>query len=333
MFDLSRIRYFVLFLLFMATIGCQSTAEPTAVTEEITLPTIPPTETATITATETALPTPQITELTTNTPPPTVTTIPTATATETAIPTETATAVPTLIPSATATNEPPPAPTIPTSQAGSCIQPNPADDNLLAVVTKTYGLSATYKPPNLVPLAGHFDSKITFGYPTLIREIAIEPLRQMVTDMQAAGLNPQIISGYRSYSTQEIAFQKWVAIEPERAEQLSARPGHSEHQLGTTLDFGSPTLQDYVETELTSQFHTYFFKTPEGTWLIDNAHRYGFTLSYPREAGELTGFYYEPWHYRYVGIDTATELKNSGVSLTQYQLQNFPPPCAPQTVP
>ncbi|MCA9980343.1 MAG: M15 family metallopeptidase, partial [Anaerolineales bacterium] len=164
-----------------------------------------------------------------------------------------------------------------------------------------------------------------------IRAIALEPLTQLIADMQAAGLQPQIISGYRSYYSQNIAFQKWVEKEPERATQLSARPGHSEHQLGTTVDFGSPVLYQYVEgADEKIEFHTYFFKTPEGIWLLENAHTYGFTLSYPREAQEITGFYYEPWHYRYVGVEMATFLKENGLSLTAFQLQSQPPPCIPE---
>jgi D-alanyl-D-alanine carboxypeptidase len=77
------------------------------------------------------------------------------------------------------------------------------------------------------------------------------------------------------------------------------------------------------------EFHTYFYKTSEGIWLAENAHRYGFTLSYPREAFELTGFYYEPWHYRYVGVEMATMLKEIEMFLTEYQLLTQPEPCIP----
>ena len=110
---------------------------------------------------------------------------------------------------------------------------------------------------------------------------------------------------------------------------VSAPPGHSEHQLGTAVDFGSPELADVVG-EPDIEFHTYFFKTSEGAWLLENAHRYGFTLSYTRETFELTGLYYEPWHYRYVGVEMATHLKELGQTLTQYQLANQPEPCIPE---
>ena len=77
------------------------------------------------------------------------------------------------------------------------------------------------------------------------------------------------------------------------------------------------------------EFHTYFYLTSEGQWLLEHAHEYGFTLSFPREAFELTGFYYEPWHYRYVGTEMAGFLQEVGMSLTEYQLLNSPPPCIP----
>jgi D-alanyl-D-alanine carboxypeptidase len=146
--------------------------------------------------------------------------------------------------------------------------------------------------------------------------------------MQAAGLSPQIISGYRSYSSQAIAWSKWLNEVPETAAIVSAPPGHSEHQLGTTFDFGSPELPAIVGEE-DIQFHTYFYKTSEGRWLLEHAHEYGFTLSYPRETFELTGFYYEPWHYRYIGPELATKLKEENISLFEHLTGIQEPPCIP----
>ena len=273
----------------LATVSSQPVASPTA----------PPT----ITRTATPLPATQ--------PPPfTATPIPTATSSPTPAPTFT------------------PSPTPLPTTAALCTDRIPSPDDLLVVVTGIYALSARYEPPDIVPLSDFFGPDVTKGYPSTIRALVVEPLQRLIGDMQAGGLRPQIISGYRSYSSQAIAFQKWVEREPERATMLSARPGHSEHQLGTTVDFGSPTLYEYVEgAEPTLEFHTYFFKTPEGTWLLENAHRYGFTLSYPREAQGVTGFFYEPWHYRYVGVEMATLLKENNISLTEYLLVNNPLPC------
>jgi D-alanyl-D-alanine carboxypeptidase len=150
----------------------------------------------------------------------------------------------------------------------------------------------------------------------------------MVNDMLTIGLQPTIISGYRSYAQQQTAWNKWITREPERGSLLSAEPGHSEHQLGTTVDFGSPELAEIVE-DPDVEFHTYFYQTSEGQWLRTHAHEYGFTLSYPREAFEVTQFYYEPWHFRYIGIEMATQLKNDNISLTEWQLIHDPEPCIP----
>jgi D-alanyl-D-alanine carboxypeptidase len=240
-------------------------------------------------------------------PPPTPTPIPTSTQ----IPTPTKTATATVIPSPT--------------KAGRCSDRIPADE-LLTLVTSEYAISADYVPGDLVYLSNFLSTGITRGYNTQLRRIAVPSLLQMIADMQREGLAPEIISGYRSYSAQAVAWRKWLEREPDRASIISVSPGHSEHQLGTTVDFGSPELAAIVGSE-DIEFHTYFYKTREGEWLENNAHEYGFSLSYPLEAFEITGFYYEPWHYRYIGVELASELKTKGVSLTQYLLETYPPPC------
>lgn len=249
----------------------------------------------------------------------------TATAAPTATPQPTGTLPPTLTPTATATATP--IPTATPDRTIACSQRLPYDD-LLTIVTLTYGLSRDYAPADLVPLAGYLPAEVTLGYPTEVRRVMAGPLTAMVTEMLAAGLEPRIISGYRSYSAQAIARQKWAEKEPDRVNILSAPPGFSEHQLGTVVDFGSPELPDIVGQE-DIEFHTYFYKTSEGIWLAENAHRFGFTLSYPFEATDVTGFFYEPWHYRYVGPDMASQLRDLGRSLTEYQLETEPPPCVP----
>jgi zinc D-Ala-D-Ala carboxypeptidase len=286
-------------VLFLLT-GC---GVETAVSQP-PLPTFVPTGLATAVPTLSPPPThlaTRVAKLPTNTPAPT--------ATPTPLPTET------------------PSPTPTATPIGPCANRLPSDD-LLTIVTQTYGLSREYAPQDLVLLTEYLPIDVTLGYPTQLRQVALAPLVQMIADMQSAGLKPFIISGYRSYASQAISWEKWNREEPERAAILSARPGHSEHQLGTTIDFGSPELAEVTGIE-DVEFHTYFYLTREGVWLAENAHLYGFTLSYPRGAQELTGFFYEPWHYRYVGEAMATYLHQSGVYLTEYQLLNQPEPCIP----
>lgn len=248
----------------------------------------------------------------------------TAEATAQAAPTISPTPLPpTAIPTATITPSPTP------DRNVLCSQRVP-DNGLLTMITLTYGLSRDYEPAGLVDLSGYLPREVTLGYPTQLRRVVINPLVDMITDMQAAGLKPVIISGYRSFSAQAIARQKWLEKEPDRANILSAPPGFSEHQLGTVVDFGSPELADIVGQK-DIEFHTWFYKTSEGIWLLENAHKYGFTLSYPFEAFETTGFFYEPWHYRYVGVEMATFLHEQGISLTEHQLATEPPPCIPDS--
>jgi D-alanyl-D-alanine carboxypeptidase len=236
-------------------------------------------------------------------------------------PVSTSTQEPTPTETATATVKPSP------TRAGSCRDRVPSDD-LQTLVTSEYAISAEYVPGDLIEIPDYLPVRVTLGYNTQLRQEAISPLVRMITDMESEGLSPQIISGYRSYIAQSISWQKWLELEPERASIISVPPGHSEHQLGTTIDFGSPELATLVGDE-DIEFHTYFYKTSEGEWLENHAHEYGFTLSYPLEAFEITGFYYEPWHYRYIGVDLATELKVNGISFTQYLLESYPPPCDP----
>ena len=194
-------------------------------------------------------------------------------------------------------------------------------DELLILVTQQFALPESYAPLDLVPLDDYFGDSVTVGIENQVRQIILDPLQQIIEAMHAAGLHPSILSGYRSYDVQYLAWKWWNSQYPERVAIMSARAGYSEHQLGTTVDFGSP--------EIDHLFHVDFANTQEGLWLHDNAHLYGFTMSYPANSYEITGFKYEPWHFRYVGVELATQLYASGQILTQWQLEHLPPPCIP----
>lgn len=236
--------------------------------------------------------------------------------------TPTATATP------TATDTPQPtasATTTATAAPVACSERMPHGD-LFALVTRDFGLSRDFEPGDLTPLSEHFDVAVTLGYPTEVSAQILEPLQTIVGAMQAQGLAPQIVSGYRSYSEQALAFRKWLTEYPDWGSFLSAPPGHSEHQLGTTVDFGSRELK-YMLGEAYVQFHPAFAQTSEGKWLAEHAAAYGFTMSYPEDAFEQTAFYPEPWHFRYVGKELAMALAADGITLTEYLLQRQPVPC------
>jgi D-alanyl-D-alanine carboxypeptidase len=151
----------------------------------------------------------------------------------------------------------------------------------------------------------------------------------MIDAMQAAGLQPRVLSGFRDYASQTAVHDKWATEEPERAKAISALPGHSEHQLGLALDFGSPELADLLE-DPNVIFHKEFFRTSEGMWLSSHAHEYGFNLSYPLLAQWVTGFEYEPWHYRYVGVELAKYLWDTDQFLAEFLLDaRTIVPCVP----
>lgn len=136
---------------------------------------------------------------------------------------------------------------------------------------------------------------------------------EAVTTMQSAaaddGIRLTVISGYRSYDTQAGTFQDWVnRVGPAAAEARSARPGHSEHQLGLAVD-----LDDSQGCYL----RVCFSQSPGGLWLAENAHQYGFLLSYPEWAADRTGFSYEPWHFRYVGPRAAAQMQEFELELLE----------------
>jgi D-alanyl-D-alanine carboxypeptidase len=195
-------------------------------------------------------------------------------------------------------------------------------------VTRDFGLSRDYVPGDLVPLSDFFPHQVTLGYPTEIRRAIVDPLAIIINAMTAEGMAPQVISSFRDYSAQALALQKWLERYPDWARNLSAPPGHSEHQLGTTVDFGSPELPELVGEE-NIQFHPAFAQTSEGKWLAEHAPAFGFTMSYPADAEERTGFYYEPWHFRYVGSELALLLRDRDLTLTEYLLADNPQPCIP----
>ena len=205
-------------------------------------------------------------------------------------PPATPTTIPTTTPTATPTVTPTPLPTLTPTPVGPCAARVPTDDDLHVLVSQTYGISREYAPGDLVPLGEVFDRDVTLGFPGEVRALIVAPLQALIAAMRAVGLQPQILSGYRSYSAQAAAYAKWLRDQPDRVGILSARPGHSEHQLGTTVDFGSPELAEIVD-DPNIEFHTYFYLTNEGAWLATNAQRFGFTLSFSRESQLQSGFF------------------------------------------
>ena len=151
-----------------------------------------------------------------------------------------------------------------------------------------------------------------------IRKAVITDLRALAQAAREAGKPLRVVSSYRSWQEQQVLFRREVQRFGEvRGRESVARPGHSEHQLGTTIDFGSGgeglKAWDYND----------WATTPAGSWIKKHGWEYGFMLSYPKRLKATTCYRYEPWHYRYVGREMAADVKASGLTLREYLWNNF----------
>ncbi|HZJ10676.1 MAG TPA: M15 family metallopeptidase [Trueperaceae bacterium] len=182
------------------------------------------------------------------------------------------------------------------------------DDWETTVLDTVFALAAAYAPADLTGAAAAFPAGQAGGGDFQVRSLVIDDLRALLAAAAAAGHELAIQSAYRSYDYQQDTFQYWVERNGRQAAlATSARPGHSEHQLGTAIDLRS--LHGPPAWELDD-----WAATPEGGWVAANAWRFGFVMSYPEGSSELTCYDYEPWHYRYVGREVAAEIVNSGVT-------------------
>lgn len=155
-----------------------------------------------------------------------------------------------------------------------------------------------------------------------VDERIYEPLINMLEAMKAEGLSPVVCSGYRTLDKQEKLFNRKVSAYVKKgrskeesyalARQTLSIPGSGEHCLGLAVDFYTRSYH---------QLERAFEKTPEGKWLREHAQDYGFTLRYDEGKEEITGIEYEPWHFRYVGIDVARYLKEHNLSLEEFYIE------------
>jgi D-alanyl-D-alanine carboxypeptidase len=175
------------------------------------------------------------------------------------------------------------------------------------VLDTIYRLPSGYAPGDLRSTA---NAGLNGGHQ--VRSLVIADLRAMASAARRAGARLAVQSAYRSYSTQRSTFAYWTRVSGYTAALLSsARAGHSEHQLGTTIDFRS-----YGGSA--PWYYTDWGKTKAGAWLKTNAWKYGFIMSYPKGKTSLTCYGYEPWHYRYLGRTVAATVRASGLTLRDY---------------
>ena len=181
------------------------------------------------------------------------------------------------------------------------------DKSLFFLIDKKHTVSSSYAPKDLVSLKKNslFDlNKAGMK----IRPEAYSALNEMAQAALNEGIRLLVSSAYRSYSYQENLFNYWVSVDGlEEAERESARPGTSQHQLGTAVDFGS--ISDD------------FDKTQMGQWVYKNAADYGWSLSFPKGYEDVTGYRWECWHFRYIGKNACLFQQKWFGGIQQFMLE------------
>lgn len=174
----------------------------------------------------------------------------------------------------------------------------------LVLVNKYYKLDEDYSY-DLVNMS----SRYSVGSGQKINSEAYENFKSLVEDGEKAGVYIRSLSSYRSYKRQDMIYNNYLNEHGlEWTEKYSARSGHSEHQTGLAVDVVKKGVNSFDGFEETSEFN----------WLDDNAHLYGFILRYPEDKSYITGYSYEPWHYRYVGVDVATYIYENDITFEEY---------------
>lgn len=175
------------------------------------------------------------------------------------------------------------------------------------LVNKHYLLDKDYIPDDLVNVSQNY----AWGEvgSQKVRVVAYNAFLDMWNAANEEGYYLMINSSYRSYEDQEIVYNNYKNSSGERfADSIAARPGSSEHQTGLALDIFSKTNTN----------KNTFSQTDEAKWLKENAHNYGFILRYPEDKVDITGYSFESWHYRYVGVDIATYIYENDITYEEY---------------
>lgn len=172
------------------------------------------------------------------------------------------------------------------------------------IINKNNKLEKEFIPDDLENISLMFSLK-----DKKLRKCAKVAFENMARDAKKEGYNIVAVSAFRDYNYQEKLFLGYKEKKGTYyAELCSARPGHSEHQTGLSVDIADLSL-DYDNFENTKEFN----------WVKNNAYKYGFILRYPKAKFHITGFKYEPWHYRYVGIDIAKYIFLNNLTLEEYK--------------
>lgn len=181
-------------------------------------------------------------------------------------------------------------------------------DSILVLVNKYNQLDCNYIPNDLELIDPHFNAG-----ELKLRHEARFAFEIMCWAAEMEGIHLEAISTFRSYSYQETVYMKNktpdISMEEYQSirDKVSARPGHSEHQTGLAVD-----INDLEQT---------FADTPAGKWLAENSYRFGYVLRYPKGKEKITGYDYEPWHFRYLGRGLATAVYHSKLTYDEYYVR------------
>ncbi len=177
--------------------------------------------------------------------------------------------------------------------------------SIWTIVNKKHSLSPkTYIPSDLV--VPDVRLRVPGNSSMQVRQVTAKALEELIGDAKTQGIDLELSSGYRSYSFQVSLYGSYVKSDGQAAaDRVSARPGYSEHQTGLAADLDDLSHKCHLET--------CFGDLPEGKWLAAHAYEYGFIIRYPKGKESVTGYAYEPWHLRYVGIPAATEMHSRHV--------------------
>ena len=148
-------------------------------------------------------------------------------------------------------------------------------------------------------------------YTKMMRKVAADALEEMISAAGFDGLIIKMRTGFRSYDYQSSLYNSYVERNgEEKANRFSAKPGESEHQSGLCCDVGGESEGFALSYD--------FGETPEGIWVAEHAHEYGFIIRYLDGKEDITGYLFEPWHIRYVGVEHATRIYEQGITLEEY---------------
>lgn len=183
-------------------------------------------------------------------------------------------------------------------------------ESYTVLVSRDYLLPSDYIPAELV------EPNVRFSYSEHLdkrkmHKTAAKALEKMFRAAEEKGIILYGVSGYRSYERQQSIYNRNVALHGKKAtDALSAKPGSSEHQSGLAIDISASSVNCLLTDRLAD--------TKEGKWIAKNCYKYGYVVRYPKGKTKITGYSYEPWHIRYVGVHTATFLYEHDLTLEEY---------------